>query len=90
VLDAYSFLDFRTQYVLKNKLFKELGVTLLVRNILNSQFSANAWTYRYISAGYDGRPDDPYTRLEDGNTYNLTGFYPQAGTNFLLGLTLKF
>ena len=90
VLDAYNFLDFRTQYVLKGKFFKELGLTLLVRNILNSKFSSNAWTYRYISEGYDGRGDDPYTRLESGSTYNLTGFYPQAGTNFLLGITIKF
>ena len=90
VLDAYSFLDFRTQYTLRNKFFKEIGLTLLVRNILNSKFSSNAWTYRYISEGYDGRLDDPSTRLEGRNIYNLTGFYPQAGTNFLLGLTVKF
>jgi iron complex outermembrane receptor protein len=90
MLDAYSFLDFRAQYVLKNKFFKELGITLLIRNILNSKFSSNAWTYRYISEGYDGRSDDPYTRLEEGNRYNLTGFFPQAGTNFLMGLTVKF
>jgi hypothetical protein len=56
----------------------------------HGSIASNAWIYRYISAGYDGRPDDPYTRLENGNTYNLTGYYPQAGRNFLLGLTVKF
>jgi len=65
-------------------------LTLLVRNIFDAKFASNAWTYRYISEGFDGREFDPYTRLESGSTYNLTGFYPQAGRNFLLGLTIGF
>ena len=90
VLDAYFFSDIRLGYTLQTKFLKEIGLTLLVRNIFDARFSTNAWTYRYISEGYDGRADDPHTRLEQGATYNLTGFYPQAGRNFLLGLTLKF
>ena len=62
----------------------------MVRNIFDAQYISSAWTYRYISEFYDGRPDDPSTRLEQGSTYNLTGYYPQAGRNFLLGLTLGF
>ena len=90
-LDPYFFADFRVEYKLtKAGVFRELGLTLLVRNLLDARYEANAWTYRYISAGYDGRPDDPATRLEGGDTYNLTGFYPQAGINFLLGVSLKF
>ena len=89
-LDAYFFSDIRLGYTIQTKFLKEIGLTLLVRNIFDAQFSTNAWTYRYISEGYDGRADDPHTRLEQGATYNLTGFYPQAGRNFLLGLTLKF
>ncbi|MEL6863415.1 MAG: TonB-dependent receptor [Bacteroidota bacterium] len=89
-LDAYFFSDFRLYYSFKNRIFKELGVTLLVRNLFDARFSTNAWTYRYISEGYDARPDDPYARLEGGNVYNLTGFFPQAGRNFLLGLDLRF
>ncbi len=89
-LDAYFFSDIRLGYTLKTKFLKEIGVILLVRNIFDAKFSTNAWTYRYISEGYDGRADDPHTRLEQGATYNLTGFYPQAGRHFLLGLNLKF
>ncbi len=90
ILDAYFFTDFRVNIDIRNKWVKNIGLTLLVRNLFDSRFSTNAWTYRYISAGYDGRPDDPYTRLETGDTYNLTGFYPQAGRNYLVGLQLDF
>ena len=89
-LDAYFFSDLRLAHSFKTKFIEEIGVTLLFRNIFDAKFSTNAWTYRYISEGYDGRADDPSTRLEQGSTYNLTGFYPQAGRNFLLGLSLKF
>lgn len=90
VLDSYFFSDFRISFKLNTKFVKELGIVLLVRNLFDSKYSANAWTYRYISENYDGRPDDPYTRLEGENVYNLTGFYPQAGRNYLLGLSLEF
>jgi len=89
-LDSYFFSDLRLGYAIKTNFVKEIGFTFLVRNIFDAKFSTNAWTYRYISEGYDGRPDDPHTRLEQGNTYNLTGFYPQAGRNFLLGMSIKF
>jgi hypothetical protein len=59
-----------------------------VRNLFDTQFSANGWIYRFRS-GFDPRETDPYAQLEEGNTYNLTGLYPQAGRNFLLGLTIE-
>jgi iron complex outermembrane recepter protein len=90
ILDPYFFSDLRLSFNIKTKFVKEIGMIFLVRNLFDNQFSTNAWTYRYESAGYDGRPDDPYTRLESGSTYNLTGFYPQAGRNFLFGLNFKF
>ena len=89
-LDSYFFSDIRLGYSIKTKFIKEVGLTFLVRNVFDAKFATNAWTYRYISEGYDGRPDDPHTRLEQGATYNLTGFYPQAGRNYLLGLQFKF
>ncbi|MFK7983413.1 MAG: TonB-dependent receptor [Saprospiraceae bacterium] len=89
-LPAYNYTDFRLAYSIKTSFVNEIELTLLVRNIFDAKYISSAWTYRYISAGYDGRPDDPSTRLEQGDTYNLTGYYPQAGRNFLLGLTLSF
>ncbi|MEM9920358.1 MAG: TonB-dependent receptor [Bacteroidota bacterium] len=91
-LDAYSFSDLRLQYNFRSGILKELSVRFLIRNLFDARYSANAWTYRYISAGYDARPDDPSARLEDASTstYNLTGLYPQAGRNYLLGVTIGF
>ena len=90
VLDAYTTGDLQLRWILKPSFVEELSFNLLINNIFDARYSANAWTYRYISAGYDARPDDPYTRLEGGGVYNLTGFYPQAGRNFLVGLTVRF
>ncbi|MEM9821827.1 MAG: TonB-dependent receptor, partial [Bacteroidota bacterium] len=89
-LDAYTFSDLRINYKVQAAPFKDLAITLLVRNIFNSKFSTNAWTYRYSSAGFDARPDNLNAQLEGGAIYNLTGLFPQAGTNFLLGVTLGF
>lgn len=89
-LDAYFFSDLRLNYSTQVAFFEEVAVTFMVRNLLDSRFSSNAWTYRFVSEGYDPRSDDPSARLESGNTYNLTGFYPQAGINFLAGVNLRF
>jgi len=89
-LPSYSYSDLRIAYSIKTSFVNEIALTLLVRNIFDAKYISNAWTYRYISEGYDGRQDDPTTRLEQGSTYNLTGYYPQAGRNFLLGLSLNF
>ncbi len=88
-LDAYNFTDLRFHYTFKSNWFQAISVNFLIQNIFDQRFSTNAWTYRYISEGYDARPDDPYARLESGSTYNLTGFYPQAGRNFLVGLKIR-
>ena len=74
-LDAYWFSDFRLQYRWETGFFKEIGLTLLVQNIFDQLYETNAWSYRY---NYDG------TNLVD------KGLYPQAGRNFLLGLTVNF
>jgi len=91
-LPGYFFSDLRLSYDISVKAFDQIRLTVLVRNLWDNKFSTNAWTYRYRSAGYDGRGDDPYTRLEDAGSsiYNLTGFYPQAGRNILVGLTVRF
>lgn len=89
-LDAFFYSDLRIGYTVQTKWVKEIGITFLVRNIFDAKYSNNGWTYRYESEGYDGRGDDPYTRLENDAIYNLTGFYPQAGRNYLLGVNLSF
>lgn len=75
VLDAYWFSDFRLQYRWETSFFKEIGLTFLVQNVFDRLYETNAWSYRY---NYDG------TNLVD------QGLYPQAGRNYLLGLSVSF
>ncbi len=74
-LDAYFYSDFRLTYTWEPKFADEVGLSLLVNNITNSLYSSNAWSYKYDF---------------DGTIEYAQGFYPQATTNFLLGLTVKF
>jgi iron complex outermembrane receptor protein len=75
VIDPYSFSDIRLRYVWKPGWVKQVDLTFLARNIFDQQFETNAWSYRYIF---------------DGSTTVDQGFFPQAGTNFLLGVNLHF
>jgi iron complex outermembrane recepter protein len=75
IIKAYSTQDIRFSYKFKPKSFKELGVSLLVNNILNSFYESNGYTFGY---------------LYGGQTFRENYYYPQAGTNFLAAITLKF
>ena len=90
ILDDYFIGNFQIRYEFNPSFAEAISFNLMVNNIFNKKYSANAWTYRYISEEYDARPDDPYAREEGNGVYNLTGFYPQAGINFLFGTTIRF
>ena len=91
-LDDYFVHDFRINYSIKTKLFKEVVISSWVRNLLNQNYISNAWIYRFQSVGYNPINDDPSTNEENStsNRYNMIGAYNQAGINFFLGLKLKF
>ncbi len=89
-LPGYFFSDIRVNYDLMNVFGKKLGVIVAINNLLDARYSSNGWTYRFISEGYDPRPDDPYSRSEGGGVYNLTGYFPQAGRNWMATLQLRF
>lgn len=72
-IDAYTYSDFRIGYTWRPAFVREVGLTLLVQNAFDTLYEANAWSYRYIYGGS--------TALDQG-------FFPQAGRNFLLGLTV--
>ena len=74
-LDPYFVNDILFSYSLFPKFMKEVGFTLRFNNIFNVKYESNAWVYRYY---YDGSYD----------TYD--GYFPQAGTNFMAGIALKF
>ena len=88
-LDPYWFSDMMVSLESSSGFLNKFSFSLLIRNVFDARFSSNAWTYRYISE-FDTTPIDPYARLEEGKTYNLTGFFPQAGRNFMFRIELEF
>ncbi len=74
-LDAYFVNNLKVSYSIKPKFIKEIEMHLLINNILNEEYETNAWVYSYILGG---------------ERFAMDGFFPQAGTNFLFGIDLKF
>tara|TARA_A100000171_G_scaffold29979_1_gene28192 strand:- start:20 stop:547 length:528 start_codon:yes stop_codon:yes gene_type:complete len=75
-IDAFFINDFRVNYSIKPSFVKELTLNLLVNNIFNVEYESNGYTFGYFGgANYEVRENY---------------LYPQAGTNFLLSLGLKF
>lgn len=69
----YNITDLRLRYSIRLKPFKEVAATLAVNNIFNKMYESNGYTFGYIS-------DKEYV------FHNY--YFPQAGTNWLLGLRL--
>jgi len=82
-LDSYFVNDFNVQYSWETPwVFKEIVLTGLVNNIFNEKYVSNGFYYTF---------NVPNEDVPSGvQTLDGAGYYPQATTNFLLGLTLKF
>ena len=77
-LDAYFTTDFNITYEIKvNRILKSIVLSGLVNNIFNEKYVSNGYTFL----------DDFST---PGNSFEVQGYYPQAGTNFLVGATVNF
>ena len=87
-LDPYFFADAQLNLKIKSKTLKNLEFTFLARNLFANLYSTNGWVYRFRSKGYDPRPDDPYVVTDQADRFNMIGYYPQAGRNFLFGLKI--
>ncbi len=82
VLDAYSQSDLNVQYVVKCESFiKSITLSGLVNNIFNQENVTNGYFFTY---------DDGFSNPGTITTIEGAGYYPQAGTNFLLGATINF
>jgi iron complex outermembrane recepter protein len=75
MIDPYFVNNLRLDYEPEIKYIKGLQLQLLVNNIFNSM---------YISNGYGGN------WYEDGAEKSWSYYFPQAGTNFMFRVALKF
>jgi len=82
-LDSYFINDLNVSYEIKtDKIFKSIMISGLVNNIFDLKYESNGYFYTYDDEDDSNPP--AITTVEEA------GYYPQAGTNFLVGLTLKF
>jgi iron complex outermembrane recepter protein len=81
ILDSYFVNDFNASFEWQiNKGIKSIVFSTLVNNIFDLEYESNGYFYTY---------DDTWSGPTPV-TLEGTGYYPQAGINFLLGATLKF
>ena len=81
-LDSYSVSDLNVSYQLNPTLgLKTITINLLVNNILDKKYISNGYFYTY---------EDNWTSSDSIKTIEGAGYYPQAGINFILGLTIDF
>ncbi|MDE3235752.1 MAG: TonB-dependent receptor [Bacteroidota bacterium] len=73
-LNAFYTQDVRASWTIKKLLFKEWSIIAQVNNIFNKMYEPNGWSYAYI---YNGQLNTD------------RGYYPMAGTNFMLALNIK-
>ena len=71
-LDAYLVNDVQLSWQRMTRWAKECRLSLVVQNLLNADYSSNGYTYSYIY----------------GNRVTENFYYPQAGINFLLTLSV--
>lgn len=73
-IDPYALANVRLNYSIRNQWIKEASLSLSVNNLLDQRYESKGYTFSYIYGGMQ--------------TYNY--YYPQAGRNYLLTLSLGF
>lgn len=74
-IDAYFVNDFRASYTARPRFMKEIALSLLVNNIFDEVYESNGYTWAYRGGGEE---------------YREHYYFPQAGRNFMLMLSLTF
>lgn len=74
MLDAYYVQNVRLMYSLKGKSIKQMDFIFQANNVFNYKYSANGFTFNYISGG----------ELVVNNSY-----FPMAGINFMAAINIK-
>ena len=81
-LDSYFVNDISVSYQINpNRFFKAILISGLVNNIFDVEYVSNGYYYTY---------DDTWSIPGQVKTLDGAGYYPQATSNFLFGITLKF
>ena len=62
-------------YTIHKALFDQIIIRAALNNIFNEKYESNAWVYSYFY---------------EGERYKMDGYFPQAGTHFMIGLDFKF
>lgn len=89
-LDGYFTNDVRLAYTLNNFGMNKLQVNFTVRNILNTLYVNNAWTYTFEASWDESQTDVYVSKGNNPNEYQMIGYFPQAEINWMLGLTFDF
>ncbi|HEY5510506.1 MAG TPA: TonB-dependent receptor [Prolixibacteraceae bacterium] len=74
-LNAYTINNLRFSYTLHKKAVKNWAFYAHVNNLFNKQYESNGWVYSYYS---------------EGSRQKMDGYFPQAGRNLLLGMSIEF
>jgi iron complex outermembrane receptor protein len=74
-LDAYHVHNLRLNYHIQPSWMKEMAFYLQVNNVLNEEYESNAYGGNWY---------------EQGEEMTWRYYYPQAGINFMAGMSLKF
>jgi iron complex outermembrane receptor protein len=81
-LSTYFVNDLNVTYDWKiNKGIQSIVFSGLVNNLFDVEYESNGYFYTY---------DDDWSNPGSVKTIEGAGYFPQAGINFLAGLTLKF
>ena len=80
IIRDYCTNNFSFSYKMKPKFVKELDFNFLINNLLNTMYVSNGYTYSYFYR--------PQGANDNAITENF--YYPQAGINFLIGMTVEF
>lgn len=81
-LPSYFVNDLNVSYEVQPKsIFKSVLFSVMVNNFLTTKYVSNGYYYTY---------DDTWTNPGSTITLDGAGYYPQAGINFLAGITMKF
>ena len=74
-IDAYTINDLRLTYAFNPRGMREVSFSFLLNNVFNVEYESNGYTYGYLAGP---------------QVYRQNFYYPQAGTNFMTMVSLRF